>query len=209
MEVNNGRELISNRPGLSVQEPLASANAAGRYEDLEAGLTCSQIMDKPVTAKSGNGSAALEKVGSVEYTRNNDFDDVNGSLMQDSPPTSRFAVWRAQSDQAMIRCIKEDDTHHTYFTRPPVNPITMFFKDHQMELDYRKKAWQSRDERRSSHGQSGVIMEGQGSPHHGGQTTRTWSPSGFNAAFDLVLSILTFLIVCIGKLSVHFAIAVR
>ena len=201
MEVNNARELIENRPGLAAQERPASGNAAGGYEDLEAGLTESQITDKPSSAKSGNGSTAKENVGSVEYTRNNDFDDVNGSLIQEPSPTAGFAIWRAQADQAMIRCIKEDDTHHTYFTRPPVNPITMFFKDHQMELDYRKKAWQSRDERRSSHGQSGVIMEGQGSPHHGGQTTRTWSPSGFNAAFDLVLSILTFLIVCIGKSS--------
>ena len=127
MEVNNARELIENRPGLAAQERPASGNAAGGYEDVEAGLTESQITEKPSSAKSGNGSTAKENVGSVEYTRNNDFDDANGSLIQEPSPTAGFAIWRAQADQAMIRCIKEDDTHHTYFTRPPVNPITMFF----------------------------------------------------------------------------------
>merc|ERR1719510_2724140 len=102
----------------------------------------------------------------------------------------------------MIKCIKEDNTHQTYFTRPPVNLLTLFFEDYQIEKDYRKKAWQSRSERRLSHGQAGLIMEGAGSPHHGVHT-RTWSPSGFTAVFDLVVSMLTFVIICLAAF-VHY-----
>ena len=201
MEANSGRELISRRPGPSrTDSSNGKTVVAKNHEDSETEIRAlSKQTSKTNDAVEPRASGSvLDSPSSVEYTRNANYKTTNGELA--SPDhSSRFAIWRAQSDQAMIKCIKEDNTHQTYFTRPPVNLITLFFEDHQIEKDYRKKAWQSRSERRLSHGQAGLIMEGAGSPHHGVHT-RTWSPSGFTAVFDLVVSMLTFVIICLGKI---------
>ena len=44
-------------------------------------------------------------------------------------------------DVALISCIREDNTHTTYFTSPPFNDLTLFFVDSKIEQAYRKSAW--------------------------------------------------------------------
>ena len=213
MEVTKNRDFASGGPDLTTNEiPSKNNNSDIRAEESDASSgvfkekesTNSQYTPK-VTRKN------VEIIGNdVEYTRNTNYDEANGSvIVQADVERQRFALWRAQADQDMIKCIKEDDSHHTYFIQPPVNPVTLFFQDSVTEKDYRKKAWQSRDERRSSNGQSGVILVGNNDTHNQSSPQRrssfgcksTWSPSGFTAIFDLVVSMFTFVIICLGKIN--------
>ena len=205
MEVARDRGIISRGSGLRMLNESSMKGDELQKDKEESESGSRTLREQSSTNKQGSPQAdkIMERVGSVEYTRNANYDEANGMMAQPDLHQSRFALWRAQADQDMIHCIKEDGTHHTYFTRPPVNPITLFFDDNLTEKDYRKKAWQSREERRSSYGQSGVMVVGNnhGSPRHREAHTRaTWSPSGFNAIFDLFVSMFTFLIVCLGKL---------
>ncbi|CAN8006334.1 unnamed protein product, partial [Ixodes hexagonus] len=52
---------------------------------------------------------------------------------------SRLRHLRKQSDLQMIRCIQQDACTTDYFIRPPVNPVTLFFHDAQMERNYRHR----------------------------------------------------------------------
>lgn len=205
MEVTKGRDLLSGDSGHQLNEASINPNESEKEveeSDLSSGISKEQSSRQENVEEKRNN---LERVSSVEYTRNTEYDDVNGAVAgQADMKQNRFALWRAQADQDMIKCIKEDDTHHTYFIQPPVNNITLFFKDNLTEKDYRKKAWQSREERRSSNGQSaGVMVTGgndQCSPQRQNPNSRTtWSPSGFTAMFDLVVSMFTFLIICVGN----------
>ena len=206
MEVTKGRDLLSGNSVTQMNEASINLNESLKEVE-ESDLSSGISKDKFLSSKKENVEEKrnnLERINSVEYTRNTDYDDVNGSAAGNPDlKQTRFALWRAQADQDMIKCIKEDDTHHTYFTQPPVNNITLFFKDNLTEKDYRKKAWQSRGERRSSNGQSaGIMVAGsdQCSPQRQNPNPRTtWSPSGFTAMFDLVVSMFTFLIICVGN----------
>ena len=200
MEVTKGRDILSGDSGHQINEASVNTNESEKEvdeSDFSSGIPKEQFSSsrqENVEEKRNN----LERVSSVEYTRNTEYDDV---AKCDDLKQTRFALWRAQADQDMIKCIKEDDTHHTYFTQPPVNNISLFFKDNLTEKDYRKKAWQSREERRLSNEQSaGIMMTGndQSSPQRH-QPRTTWSPSGFTAMFDLVVSMFTFIIICVGN----------
>ena len=209
MEVNKARGSDLHR-----DEASTSSNGPDKLkEDSDAGSSALKEQSSANNEEISGDNRKMERVGSVEYTRNANYDanGANGGIVQPDLQQSRFALWRAQADQDMIRCIKEDDTHHTYFTQPPVNPITLFFKDHLTEKDYRKKAWQPhKEERRPSYGQPGgltVVGSDQGSPHHQTLNRTTWSPSGFTAVFDLVVSMFTFFIICLGEQFVYIYLA--
>ncbi|XP_064481498.1 adenylate cyclase type 9-like isoform X2 [Ornithodoros turicata] len=52
---------------------------------------------------------------------------------------SRLRHIRKQSDLQMIRCIQQDTCTTEYFISPPVNPVTLFFNDPQIEWKYRHR----------------------------------------------------------------------
>ena len=198
MEVTKAREYISPEPDLS--RPQSSKK--DKYAEVsEVGSDAFKDSNLSNNKEGNEDGKELERVSSVEYTRNNNYEDSNGRGVQPDLQQSRFALWRAQADQDMIRCIKEDDTHQINFIYPPVNPITLFFRDKLTEKDYRKNyRFQSREERRRSSGQIIVGNAPPGSPQRQPSTRSTWSPSGFTAIFDLVVSMFTFLIICLGNI---------
>ena len=204
MEVTKAREYISPEPDLNRPESSSKSMTRENHPDVsEGGSDVFKEINLSIKDVNGDGKE-LERVSSVEYTRNNQYDDANGRGVQPDLQQSRFALWRAQADQDMIRCIKEDDTHQTYFIYPPVNPITLFFQDKATEKDYRKNyRFQSREERRRSSAQIIVGNVAPGSPQRQPNTRSTWSPSGFTAIFDLVVSMFTFIIICLGNINNH------
>ena len=198
MEVTKAREFISPEPHLPRSGGSSKSSKKDNNTEISEGAS-GGFKDSSHKENVESGKE-LERVSSVEYTRNNNYEDANGRGVQPDIQQSRFALWRAQADQDMIRCIKEDDTHQTYFIYPPVNPITLFFRDKLTEKDYRKNyRFQSREERRTSSAQIIVGNVTPGSPERHPRTRSTWSPSGFTAIFDLVVSMFTFLIICLGK----------
>ena len=198
MEVTKAREFISPEP--HIPRSGGSTNSSKNDKNTEISERGSGVFKDSSHKENVEGGKELERVSSVEYTRNNNYEDANGRGVQPDIQQSRFALWRAQADQDMIRCIKEDDTHQTYFIYPPVNPITLFFRDKLTEKDYRKNyRFQSREERRTSSAQIIVGNVTPGSPERHPRARSTWSPSGFTAIFDLVVSMFTFLIICLGK----------
>ena len=201
MEVSKAREYISPEPDLHRGDGSTKNIKNDRHIDIsEGGSEVFKDNNFSNNKEAGEDGKELERVSSVEYTRNNNYEDANGMTVQPDLQQSRFALWRAQADQDMIRCIKEDDTHQTYFIYPPVNPVTLFFKDKSTEKDYRKNyRFQSREERRFSSAQITVSNAAPGSPQRHPNSRSTWSPSGFTAIFDLVVSMFTFLIICLGN----------
>ena len=202
MEVTKAREYISPEPDLSRPESLSKSIKKDKFTEVsEVGSDAFKDSNLFNSKEAGEDGKELERVSSVEYTRNNNYEDSNGRGVQPDLQQSRFALWRAQADQDMIRCIKEDDTHQINFIYPPVNPITLFFRDKLTEKDYRKNyRFQSREERRRSSAQIIVGNVPPGSPQRQPSARSTWSPSGFTAIFDLVVSMFTFLIICLGNI---------
>ena len=115
-------------------------------------------------------------------------------------PESSSKLASIQSDQVMIRCVKDDESHYTYFTKPPLNRSTLFFRNPQVEKEYRRTAWRPRNQ--TYHRNIHMGEGGDGSP--GNQ--KIWAPSIFNAYFDLLLSFLTFFIICLATL-LHYEVS--
>ena len=161
VSANDGRELLSGA-GLSMNEAASVADC--RVHDLEA----HDEIGGGIEGRARLG-VALSKSGtphSLKYTNS-------------------FRQLRQQSDMALIKCVMEDATHTTYFTRPPLHSLTLFFEEPTVERDYRRTAWRARASAISS-------TSGGAAP----ASARSWSPAIFNAYFDVLVAGLTFAIVC-------------
>lgn len=78
---------------------------------------------------------------------------------------------RKQSDLLLIRCVQDSArTGTNYFVQPPLNPLTLSFKDKEMERHYRDKAHRSDD------------CE---------NYPPTFTTSRFNTALDIIVSAVT------------------
>lgn len=190
--------MSQNRSGSSASPPTI---CCARQPDLETGVASFAVdTDEASRAIVGRVSAAASSAA--------------------DEPIKKLAIMRLRSDQAMIRCIKDDASHHNYFTRPPLRPATLFFSNPHVENVYRRTAWRGRGERPTTTTASGLVvdaieeqrmdrnnhqLDGQ---HHQPQqpeqqqqqSTRpmSWSPSSFSAVFDLLVSLVTFLIVSLA-----------
>ena len=85
---------------------------------------------------------------------------------------------RKQSDRQLIKCVQENSkSRGSYFIKPPLRKLTLFFKDAQMEQDYRANV-------HSLFEQSDAIL--------------TLANSKFNTYVDVLVSSLVFAIVTIS-----------
>jgi len=88
---------------------------------------------------------------------------------------------RKLSDLQMIRCVQEhsiDPSDTCYFSKKPLNCISLFFNDSSMEKDYRKLTHRTDNPKISS--------------------PNTLASAKFNTYLDLIVSCLVFFLVAIG-----------
>ncbi|XP_076292113.1 adenylyl cyclase 13E isoform X1 [Lasioglossum baleicum] len=84
-----------------------------------------------------------------------------------------FHKLRKQSDLQLIRCVQDNVTsQRSYFVKPPLSSVTLFFKNKEMEKEYRENA----------HKVNECIS---GNPP-------TLATSRFNTYFDILISALVF-----------------
>lgn len=90
-----------------------------------------------------------------------------------------------KEDIELIDCVKEDNTHTTFFTRPPLKDLTLFFEDERVEKEYRRLAWKG-------------LKSPDSSTNKANKTT--YSPVLMDAYFDMGLVTLFFIVVSIDSL---------
>lgn len=105
-----------------------------------------------------------------------DNESQNGDL--DHMPSSDhmghcFHQLRKQSDLQLIRCVQDNvKSNRSYFVKPPLSSITLFFRQHEMEREYRDTAHRISDRH--------------------GDSPPTLATSRFNTYFDIFISALVY-----------------
>lgn len=129
-------------------------------------------------------------LGFVEVLEINPFslywkESLNGDL--DHMPSADhmghcFHQLRKQSDLQLIRCVQDNvKSNRSYFVKPPLSSITLFFRQSEMEREYRDTAHRISDRH--------------------GDSPPTLATSRFNTYFDIFISAL----VCNGPNAVCFS----
>nr|CAD7397137.1 unnamed protein product [Timema cristinae]CAD7431596.1 unnamed protein product [Timema monikensis] len=114
----------------------------------------------------------------------NDESDTNFKRVQLPGPLpdsfgTCFHKLRKQSDLQLIRCVQDNVTsHHSYFTKPPLSRFTVFFRQKEMEREYRARAHRINEK-------------------HGGSPP-TLATSRFNTYFDILISALVYTMIAIS-----------
>nr|XP_037286623.1 LOW QUALITY PROTEIN: adenylate cyclase type 9-like [Rhipicephalus microplus] len=104
-----------------------------------------KLLDTPTPLYAQRASGYCSSYTSVADTGRSSGSSLRGySIFVDpalmlNESLSRLRHLRKQSDLQMIRCIQQDSCTMDYFIRPPVNPVTLFFNDSQMERNYRHR----------------------------------------------------------------------
>ncbi|XP_015605678.1 adenylate cyclase type 9 isoform X2 [Cephus cinctus] len=84
-----------------------------------------------------------------------------------------FYKLRKQSDLQLIRCVQDNVTsQRSYFVKPPLSSVTLFFKNKEMEQEYRENAHKASE---------GI-----------GDNPPTLATSRFNTYFDILISALVY-----------------
>ncbi|XP_058807172.1 adenylate cyclase type 9 [Phymastichus coffea] len=90
-----------------------------------------------------------------------------------------FHKLRKQSDLQLIRCVQDNVTSQSsYFVKPPLSSVTLFFKNKEMEKEYRENAHKASE---------GI-----------GGNPPTLATSRFNTYFDILISALVYTAIAIS-----------
>ncbi|KAJ8676505.1 hypothetical protein QAD02_012292 [Eretmocerus hayati] len=90
-----------------------------------------------------------------------------------------FHKLRKQSDLQLIRCVQDNvSSQCSYFVKPPLSSVTLFFKNEEMEKEYRENAHKASE---------GI-----------GGNPPTLATSRFNTYFDILISALVFTAITIS-----------
>ena len=100
-----------------------------------------------------------------------------------APPGENFGTCfqklRKQSDRQLIRCVQDNvASHHSYFVKPPLSSFTLFFRQREMEREYRACAHRIKESREDS--------------------PPTLATSRFNTYFDIFISALVYTAIAIS-----------
>lgn len=91
---------------------------------------------------------------------------------------------RKQSDRQLIKCVQDNSkSRSSYFIKPPLSKVTLFFKNKEMERQYRKN----------------VHYIGTKDVH----AIPTLANSSFNTYLDVFISTIVFLLVSIGSVLLY------
>ncbi|EFN89856.1 Adenylate cyclase type 9 [Harpegnathos saltator] len=103
-----------------------------------------------------------------------------------------FHKLRKQSDLQLIRCVQDNvSSQRSYFVKPPLSNVTLFFKNKEMEKEYRENAHKASE---------GI-----------GGNPPTLATSRFNTYFDILISALVYTAITISlfllcKPTIHYTV---
>ncbi|XP_036139648.1 adenylate cyclase type 9 [Monomorium pharaonis] len=192
--LNNGVEMdpnpVPSSPLLSGQEPISNASSICSRKDsgIKSNSRRSSIQQQLFLM---NGIAQGDLLGhrvSGYYTSSstlNSTHEPSSVPPYPFPPivTDTFGACfhklRKQSDLQLIRCVQDNVTsQRSYFVKPPLSSVTLFFKNKEMEKEYRENA----------HKVSEGISD----------NPPTLATSRFNTYFDILISALVYTAITIS-----------
>ncbi|KAK2577120.1 hypothetical protein KPH14_003282 [Odynerus spinipes] len=192
---NNGVEMdpnpVPSSPLLSGQETISHASSICSRKDsgIKSNSRRSSIQQQLFLM---NGMAQGDLLGhrvSGYYTSSSTLNS-NHELSSSVPPypfppavTDTFGACfhklRKQSDLQLIRCVQDNvSSQRSYFVKPPLSSVTLFFKNKELEKEYRENA------HRASEGVTG--------------NPPTLATSRFNTYFDILISALVYTAITIS-----------
>ncbi|KAF3428995.1 hypothetical protein E2986_02066 [Frieseomelitta varia] len=190
-EIEMDPNPVPSSPLLSGQEPLSRASSMCSRKDsgIRSNSRRSSIQQQLFLM---NGMAQGDLLGhrvSGYYTSSSTLNSVQ-EPSSSVPPypfppavTDTFGACfhklRKQSDLQLIRCVQDNvSSQRSYFVKPPLSSLTLFFKNKEMEKEYRENA----------HKVSECIS---GNPP-------TLATSRFNTYFDILISALVYTAVTVS-----------
>ncbi|XP_029171847.1 adenylate cyclase type 9 isoform X2 [Nylanderia fulva] len=193
--LGNGVEMdpnpVPSSPLLSGQEPISHASSICSRKDsgIKSNSRRSSIQQQLFLM---NGMAQGDLLGhrvsgyyTSSSTLNSTHDPSSSVPPYPFPPmvTDTFGACfhklRKQSDLQLIRCVQDNVTsQRSYFVKPPLSSVTLFFKNEEMEREYRENAHKATE---------GI-----------GDNPPTLATSRFNTYFDILISALVYTAITIS-----------
>ncbi|XP_032691145.1 adenylate cyclase type 9 [Odontomachus brunneus] len=191
----NGVEMdpnpVPSSPLLSGQEPISHASSICSRKDsgIKSNSRRSSIQQQLFLM---NGMAQGDLLGhrvsgyyTSSSTLNSTHEPSSSVPPYPFPPmvTDTFGACfhklRKQSDLQLIRCVQDNvSSQRSYFVKPPLSSVTLFFKNKEMEKEYRENAHKASD---------GI-----------GGNPPTLATSRFNTYFDILISALVYTAITIS-----------
>ncbi|EFN62949.1 Adenylate cyclase type 9 [Camponotus floridanus] len=193
--LDNGVEMdpnpVPSSPLLSGQEPISHASSICSRKDsgIKSNSRRSSIQQQLFLL---NGMAQGDLLGhrvsgyyTSSSTLNSTHEPSSSVPPYPFPPMVTdtfgqcFHKLRKQSDLQLIRCVQDNvSSQRSYFVKPPLSSVTLFFKNEEMEREYRENA----------HKISESI----------GDNPPTLATSRFNTYFDILISALVYTAITIS-----------
>ncbi|XP_012231620.1 adenylate cyclase type 9 isoform X2 [Linepithema humile] len=193
--LNNGVEMdpnpVPSSPLLSGQEPISHASSICSRKDsgIKSNSRRSSIQQQLFLM---NGMAQGDLLGhrvsgyyTSSSTLNSTHEPSSSVPPYPFPPmvTDTFGACfhklRKQSDLQLIRCVQDNvSSQRSYFVKPPLSSVTLFFRNEEMEKEYRENAHK--------------VSEGIG------DNPPTLATSRFNTYFDILISALVYTAITIS-----------
>ncbi|CAL1685037.1 unnamed protein product [Lasius platythorax] len=193
--LGNGVEMdpnpVPSSPLLSGQEPISHASSICSRKDsgIKSNSRRSSIQQQLFLM---NGMAQGDLLGhrvsgyyTSSSTLNSTHEPSSSVPPYPFPPmvTDTFGACfhklRKQSDLQLIRCVQDNvSSQRSYFVKPPLSSVTIFFKNEEMEREYRENAHKASE---------GI-----------GDNPPTLATSRFNTYFDILISALVYTAITIS-----------
>ncbi|XP_045479843.1 adenylate cyclase type 9 isoform X3 [Harmonia axyridis] len=138
-------------------------------------VSCGDILQQRVSGYYTSSQSSISSPQNANVRmRTSPFFDKFGTCIQNL---------RKQSDRQLIKCVQENvKSRSSYFIKPPLSKLTLFFNDEQMEQDYRTNVHSLNDQNES------IV---------------TLANSRFNTYFDIFVSFVVLFVTAITLLILH------
>lgn len=206
--LNNGVEMdpnpVPSSPLLSGQEPISNASSICSRKDsgIKSNSRRSSIQQQLFLMNGMTQGDLLGHRVSGYYTSSSTLNSTH-EPSSSVPPypfppmvTDTFGACfhklRKQSDLQLIRCVQDNvSSQRSYFVKPPLSSVTLFFKNKEMEKEYRENAHKASE---------GI-----------GDNPPTLATSRFNTYFDILISALVYTAITISlfllcKPTIHYTV---
>ncbi|KYN19905.1 Adenylate cyclase type 9 [Trachymyrmex cornetzi] len=182
---------VPSSPLLSGQEPISNASSICSRKDsgIKSNSRRSSIQQQLFLMNSMTQGDLLGHRVSGYYTSSSTLNSTH-EPSSSVPPypfppmvTDTFGACfhklRKQSDLQLIRCVQDNvSSQRSYFVKPPLSSVTLFFKNKEMEKEYRENAHKANE---------GI-----------GDNPPTLATSRFNTYIDILISALVYTAITIS-----------
>ncbi|XP_055626199.1 adenylate cyclase type 9 isoform X2 [Toxorhynchites rutilus septentrionalis] len=138
---DSGIRSNSRRSSIQHQIMLMNQSAALSVHRVSGYFTSSQSSLSVVAAAAA--AAAVNNEPVIALKSNGDVGDLHCVIKEHHPDPLAACLQqlRKQSDLQLIRCVRDNArSQRSYLVKPPLLPISLFFKSRQMEQEFRSKA---------------------------------------------------------------------